>query len=282
MISEEGERLWGDNGKEIAAYNNNQTHVSAQYDEGYVYLAFIDSRIQSHKDDIAYQKIDLEGNLIWGEYAPFVTGDTVRKWSPQLVKVGNSLLITWLDLNLDFYRTMYLRMQLVSASTGQRFWGDEGLIVSDAFMGQGRYHLALMDNQNALSVWKDFRSVRSNFGGLDLYAQKIDLTYNLNVDEDTLKPVEKMTLNANYPNPFNPDTNISFSLARNELVNLRIFNIRGQLVKNLIDNEYREQGHHNAVWNGTDNNGNSVGSGVYLYRLESEKESRTRKMILMK
>ncbi len=282
LISEDGERLWGEHGKEIAAYNNNQRRVSAQYDEGYVYLAFIDERSESFRSNIAYQKIDLEGNLIWGEYAPFVSEKIINKRLPQLVKSGNSLLIIWLDMNMDFYRTNNLRMQLVSASTGQRFWGDEGLMVSDYYQRPGEYRLCLIDDRYAFIVWSDLRSFRSNYDGADLYAQKIDLTYNLNVDEDTLMPVEKMTLNANYPNPFNPDTNISFALARDENVNLRIYNIRGQLVKNLIDREYREQGYHSVVWNGTDNSGNTVSSGVYLYKLDSEQESRTRKMILMK
>lgn len=85
----------------------------------------------------------------------------------------------------------------------------------------------------------------------------------------------------NHPNPFNPDTRISFSLSSNNRVELHIYNIKGQLVKTLLDS-WLNADYHDVPWNGTDNNGNPVPSGIYFYRLQTEDYNATRKMILMK
>ncbi len=88
-------------------------------------------------------------------------------------------------------------------------------------------------------------------------------------------------LEGNYPNPFNPDTIIRFGLKDASKVRINVFNIKGQLVKTLI-NEDRPAGNHSVVWNGRDNNNKSVSSGVYLYRMETATYNKTMKMMLMK
>jgi hypothetical protein len=89
-------------------------------------------------------------------------------------------------------------------------------------------------------------------------------------------------LKANYPNPFNPTTNISFSLPAEAEIKLNIYNIKGQKVKTLTNSIY-PQGNHNVMWNGRDDNGQPVGSGVYFYRLQVDgKTQATRKCLLLK
>jgi hypothetical protein len=97
---------------------------------------------------------------------------------------------------------------------------------------------------------------------------------------DLLKP-EVTALSGNYPNPFNPETTISFSNREAGNVSINIYNMKGQLVKTLI-NEYLEAAYHNIVWNGKDNTGKSVSSGIYFYKMKSGNYSNTKKMILMK
>ncbi|MDP8203018.1 MAG: T9SS type A sorting domain-containing protein, partial [Candidatus Tenebribacter mawsonii] len=74
--------------------------------------------------------------------------------------------------------------------------------------------------------------------------------------------------NQNYPNPFNPLTNISFSLPADSKVDLNVYNIRGQKVRELANHEFRTKGLQTIQWNGTDNNGKKAGSGIYFYKLE--------------
>lgn len=88
------------------------------------------------------------------------------------------------------------------------------------------------------------------------------------------------SLEQNYPNPFNPTTQISFTLPENSLVNLKIYNITGQLIKSF--DGYYPPGTHTITWDGTNLNGENVGSGIYFYKLETEKIKQTKKMLLIK
>lgn len=88
-------------------------------------------------------------------------------------------------------------------------------------------------------------------------------------------------LYANYPNPFNPSTTISFDLPAATRTTLTIYNVAGQRVATLVDADL-EAGHHNIVWNGKTYNGADVASGVYLYRLTAGDFTESRKMMLLK
>ncbi|MDD4791385.1 MAG: FlgD immunoglobulin-like domain containing protein, partial [Candidatus Cloacimonetes bacterium] len=82
-------------------------------------------------------------------------------------------------------------------------------------------------------------------------------------------------------NPFNPSTTITYALPKSGKVRLDIYNLKGQLVNTLV-NQDMEAGVHSVVWNGTDKNKRAVASGVYFYRLSSPESSKTKRMLLMK
>ena len=88
-------------------------------------------------------------------------------------------------------------------------------------------------------------------------------------------------LKQNYPNPFNPSTTINFRLPSDERVVLKVYNSRGQLVKTLIDRKY-SAGTHSVAWDGTNDHGKSVASGVYLYRIKAGKYTKSVKMNLVR
>jgi hypothetical protein len=86
----------------------------------------------------------------------------------------------------------------------------------------------------------------------------------------------------NHPNPFNPSTTISYDVATPGLVSLRIYDVSGRLVRTLVD-EWKGVGRFDQLWDGTDNNGTTVTSGVYFYRMTAPGyKSMTRKMLLLK
>lgn len=86
----------------------------------------------------------------------------------------------------------------------------------------------------------------------------------------------------NYPNPFNPETTISFSLPEESDIEISIYNIKGQQVKRLVNDRY-ERGRHSVVWCGDDERGRKVGSGVYFYSMEvNGKRHKIRKCLLLK
>ncbi|APF16884.1 hypothetical protein Calab_0829 [Caldithrix abyssi DSM 13497] len=85
----------------------------------------------------------------------------------------------------------------------------------------------------------------------------------------------------NYPNPFNPSTTIEYQLPRNGKVEIRIYNLVGQLVKTLVS-ENQGAGKHRVKWNGRDKQGNKVASGLYIYQVTFGNERISKKMILVK
>ena len=92
---------------------------------------------------------------------------------------------------------------------------------------------------------------------------------------------QQYTLDQNYPNPFNPTTEIRFALPQPERVTLRIYNVTGQLVKTLASGSM-DAGYYSFRWDGTNDGGVKVASGMYIYRIAAGSFIQTKKMILMK
>ncbi|MBN2830251.1 MAG: choice-of-anchor J domain-containing protein, partial [Candidatus Cloacimonetes bacterium] len=99
--------------------------------------------------------------------------------------------------------------------------------------------------------------------------------------EENLPNPSKTALLSNYPNPFNPETEIRFELNETSDVTIDVFNIKGQFVKRIAEGNYTVGG-HSIVWNGKDTQNKLVSSGVYFYKMQSGTYTKTRKMILMK
>jgi hypothetical protein len=93
-------------------------------------------------------------------------------------------------------------------------------------------------------------------------------------------PIE-FSLGQNYPNPFNPRTKMKYSLPRYAEVNITIYNVLGQEVVVLL-NKQKEYGYHVISWDGNDEYGKQVASGVYFARLTTESFTQTKKMLLLK
>ncbi len=89
------------------------------------------------------------------------------------------------------------------------------------------------------------------------------------------------TLYGNFPNPFRGQTRIEFQLPKAGRVNLAVYSVTGQLVKTLAS-ENRAAGRHSVRWNGKDNAGRDISSGVYFYRLSGAGQSATGKLVLVK
>ena len=91
----------------------------------------------------------------------------------------------------------------------------------------------------------------------------------------------KFTLEQNHPNPFNPMTSISYSIPSAGEVNLSVFNTLGQRIITLVDN-YQDAGTYIVEWNGTNDCGDPVSSGIYFYKIMINNDTECRKMLLLK
>ncbi|MFA7030214.1 MAG: choice-of-anchor J domain-containing protein, partial [Candidatus Cloacimonadaceae bacterium] len=108
-----------------------------------------------------------------------------------------------------------------------------------------------------------------------------DVTVEATPLEDPTVPVLATELQGNYPNPFNPETTIRYSVKETVPVTIEVYNLKGQLVRTLV-NEVKTAGNYSVVWNGRDSHNQPVSSGVYFYKMNAGKYSNTKKMIMMK
>jgi len=99
-------------------------------------------------------------------------------------------------------------------------------------------------------------------------------------NEDLVNPAVT-SLMGNYPNPFNPTTTIRFALSEAGKVQISVYNLKGQRVKSLLNSDV-SAGTHQIIWDGKDDRGSSVASGIYFYRMEAKNYQATNKMMLMK
>ena len=108
-----------------------------------------------------------------------------------------------------------------------------------------------------------------------------DMPPNVNTDSGLINLPDQVQLYPNYPNPFNPITNIAFSLAKYSPVDLKIVDIKGRQIRQLLNNDFAAS-RHNVSWNGTNDLGAAVGSGIYFMVLRAEGKVLSQKLSLIR
>lgn len=131
-------------------------------------------------------------------------------------------------------------------------------------------------NPETVTIFSQFGSINPNF----YWRWNFNLGV-VGIEDGPVQVTKTPRLDNNYPNPFNPVTSIRFVLPQAMDVKIEIFNALGQKVTTLVDGK-RTAGQHIINWNGIDNRGNPVSSGIYFYRLSTENYEKTMKMVLMK
>jgi hypothetical protein len=165
-------------------------------------------------------------------------------------------------------------------------WEQKGMIVNKAIDNNLIRVLIYSDNgtrmpsgQNAILEIEN----KNNFDIDDIQLASAEgqlLKAEIVGDKVNLRPND-FVLKQNYPNPFNPSTELVFSLARTSDIRLTVYNVLGQEVKLLAEGTFTT-GDHTVVWDGQDNTGRAVSSGVYFYRLSAENFVTEKKMLLLK
>lgn len=161
----------------------------------------------------------------------------------------------------------------------------EGLEGFNVYRAKGASGEFTRLNNELISIEKEYTyldnrirpgvSYAYHIGAVDSDGEFFSPTLSVNV------PSWETTLDQNYPNPFNPSTIIPFSLAAPSPVSLTIYNVKGQRVKTLL-NETKDFGRYKINWDGKNDHGLRVSSGVYYYRLEAGKHVFTKKLVLLK
>ena len=98
-------------------------------------------------------------------------------------------------------------------------------------------------------------------------------------DIEELMP-DRLVLHSNFPNPFNPSTTLRYDLPQSGMVNITIHNVKGELVKTLL-NSYQNAGFKSVLWNATNDRNKPVSAGLYIYTIQAKEATQSKKMILL-
>jgi hypothetical protein len=192
--------------------------------------------------------------------------------SYSIVTNGNGT-INWLNGNLDFLP------QFVDASNNDYHLADGSLCI-DAGDPNELYYDIEDPNNPGYAQYPAMGTITNDMG---VYGGPHVIDWPVvGVGDDFVIHTSEVRLLQNHPNPFNPTTTIEFSIQNDSKVELLIFNIKGQKIKTVADNQFT-RGLHSVIWNGDDEYGNSVSSGVYYYELSiNGRTEAVRKCLLLK
>jgi len=157
--------------------------------------------------------------------------------------------------------------ELYTSGDGGFTWAS----LAPAFGGQPWFHDLSIDPVNPSQVY-----AATTWGVYRFEPDRITA-----VEEEAIFTPQALILDQNYPNPFNPQTAIVYQLPKRTRVKLVIYNMAGQRVKILVDKNQTE-GRYQIVWDGTDDSGEAVGSGLYLYRLSTNDKVLVKRMVFVK
>jgi hypothetical protein len=276
LITEEGIALWPAGGLPLVNFDGWQGNYSAILDTESTdfYLVWHDNR-NSNEREIYAQRFNEDGEEIWQTGGVLLSNGQ----NPDLAKIGDYILLVW-EFETEKHTTD-IKAQLLNP-VGEPQWQEGGVAICDAFHDQAEPEIQVIDAENFVICWKDNRAgeyEENETAYTSVYTQRIygGLTSSPNEILNAIAP----KLYQNYPNPFNPSTKISFSIPNDIVVELSVFNIRGQKIITLI-NEFLTKGDHSIIWSGCDQNGNPLSSGIYFYKIKAGNQNSVKRMLLLK
>ncbi|MBI9032230.1 T9SS type A sorting domain-containing protein [bacterium] len=240
------------------AYNNNSSGFVNQWGikDGLLTIANINSNGVSRIYDLDVDPVNLTAEI---ELDHYIMNSCVKRY-------GDYYFFTGSDTENSVPHHFFEQLSYFNI---YKKVGDEFIRVGDIYN-----HRQTVDFEIVPQGQDEFTVFLCSTRGVDVYS--CQATPNGDLD------ITPVNLNAiNYPNPFNPETTISYDISKQSQVTVDIYNIKGQKVKRLLK-ENQEAGQHSIIWKGDNDEGKRVSSGSYFYRVKSGDKEIVNKMMLMK
>lgn len=253
-IDDNGDSLWsGAYGGE----SSEEAHVVKQtIDGGFI----ISGHTQSYGNELQYYvvKTDSLGNMEW--HNNYGTEDREISYGICELPDEKGYIIGGFSYNWDWQWFNYYLVRIDAA--GDTLWTQRYGDLDDI-----DYCYSLELSNDGAFIMAGYNNTFSPGNHINCYIMKINGDYMTEIDDVPEVPMN-YGFSENYPNPFNANTKIQFSCAKNSSINIEIYNITGQFVRSFGTIDY-PAGDHSVTWDSKDDIGNSVSSGVYFYRIKS-------------
>ena len=224
---------------------------------------------------MALEGVNVEADMTTGEIDFSITRCPAPENLEASEGLGDRIELTWDAVDhpdLDGYNVL----------RGKWENGDTEMLNDEPVTETSFSDLSVPDND---VYWYHVTAVYSgDYGEAESFASNYDsgtMEDLTGIDDDLPAVPEHFFISQNYPNPFNPVTTISYGLPDDADVRIEIYNILGQNVHTLID-ERQAAGYRSVIWDGNDDSGNQVSTGVYFYRIEADYYHASKKMLLIK
>lgn len=224
------------------------------------------------------QKFDSTGNPLWTSAGrDIISLSTIEIGNISAQLAGDSSILTYLEGFAPFSANAKVVARRISTS-GDPMWINQFVEMSTVQSSKQKMVMSSFALNQAVVAWTD---ARNDLG--DIYAQNIWTTGEIGgatgIYDNNVSPI--FSTLKNYPNPFILETTLAYRIKTQGLVSIEIYNLKGQLVRNLVS-ENKNVGDHTVLWDGRDSQGNNCSSGIYFGKMSSNGDEVINKMILFR
>jgi len=273
-INSSGVAQWTSNGVGVCTASGSQYSAVLTTDgAGGAIITWQDYR--GANSDVYAQRVNSTGTPVWIADGVVVNASADAQTSIDITTDGsNGAIVTWQDYRSSVSNDVYA--QKINSS-GNIVWETGGNVVCTSGDDETRPVIIYSTSGQAIIAWNSFNINTSD----DVYALSTSYSVSVPDERPRVTPRPEISLDQNFPNPFNPVTKIVFTMSEPGQMRLCVYDIAGRVVRVLKEGSV-DAGGHEVTWDGKDDAGERVASGVYFYSLETEKASRARKMVIIR
>jgi len=236
---------------------------------GRIHLIWIEGTDPSAWANEIYHCYSDDDGINWSEAVDITHNGGTSHYPGVVIDSNDHIHVVWAQ---SLYTSSLVTNHISYVNFDGESWSEPEKILSPT---NGWPHLAI-DSEDFLHITYDVKLD----GEHKVVYSTTRPTTDIVMREDNELPSE-YRLSQNYPNPFNSSTNITFSIPAVDEVSLTIFNIKGEVVKKIIDRNILQSGVYRVQWDSTNDHGNLQSSGTYFYQLKTTKFVKTKKFVLL-
>ena len=264
---------WPASGAPVCLLPSPKAKLRMYHDEDGFTVSWLDARDSAFR--VYVQRLSDAAVPQWTTDGVRVGSQAQDYWPLEAIPDGaGGVYMTWADNRDDAYGQVYAQ-HLDAAGGVAPGWPSGSVRMTSEGTVQDFVSLVATADGGGLLFFHDSRENLYR-----VYSQ--GLGDETPTDSDRLVPVRHLVLHPNTPNPFNPTTRIRYELPRSSSVVLRVLDVAGHVVRDLVPGDVQDAGPHSVLWDGRDGFGREVSSGVYVYRLSAGSETAVRRMVLIR